>query len=239
MTNEASQKRSRGAHQEAKPQVTPPNQTDQRLAAILERLSPLYAHRGTALHFATPLQLLVAAILSAQCTDERVNMVTPQLFARYPDARALAEANRGELEAIIRPTGFYRNKAKHIQEACRVLIEEFNGEVPQTMAELLRLPGVSRKTANVVLSHAFGKAEGIVVDTHVFRVARRLGLSNAKTPEGVERDLMAMASPERWIEIGDTFIWHGRYICQARAPRCTECVVCDLCPTGTAILASK
>lgn len=203
-----------------------------RAGATLNRLSPDYAHLGTALRFSTPLELLVATILSAQCTDERVNMVTPQLFARYSDAQALAHADRAELEKIIYSTGFFRNKAKHIQESCRVILDEHNGAVPQSMEELLGLPGVSRKTANVVLAHGFGRCEGIAVDTHVFRVARRLGLSSAKTPEGVEQDLMAALPQERWTEAGDTLIWHGRHMCHARSPRCEVCSVRLLCPTG-------
>ncbi|HZT96886.1 MAG TPA: endonuclease III [Chloroflexota bacterium] len=203
-----------------------------RLNAILDELRPLYAGLGTALNFDTPLQLLVATILSAQCTDDRVNMVTPELFRQYPDAAALAEADPSEIERLIYTTGFFRNKTRHIQAASRVLVERFQERVPETMAELIQLPGVDRKTANVVLSHAFGKAEGIAVDTHVFRLSRRLDLSRAANPAGVEQDLMAISDPSRWTEIADSFIWHGRRICQARKPMCLDCVVLELCPAG-------
>jgi endonuclease-3 len=206
------------------------------MTAILDLLEPDYAGMGTALKFEGTFQLLVATILSAQCTDDRVNMVTPALFARFPDPEAFLGAPPEEIEAMIYTTGFFRNKTRNIQGASRVLLAEFAGQVPATMAELLRLPGVSRKTANVVLSHGFARAEGIAVDTHVFRVSRRLGLSRAPTPERVEQDLLRIAPQERWIEVGDTFIWHGRKICSARAPRCTECTVLHLCPTGQKLL---
>ena len=202
------------------------------LKTILDRIGPDYSDFGTALHFQSPIQLLVATILSAQCTDERVNMVAPVLFGTYPDAMALASADPGDIERIIYATGFFRNKTKHIQAASSMIIDEFNGRVPQTMAELVRLPGVSRKTANVVLSHAFGRAEGIAVDTHVYRVARRLGLSVSLSPEGVERDLMALSDPSDWTRIADTFIWHGRLVCRARQPLCIDCKVLYLCPYG-------
>ncbi len=203
-----------------------------RLEEILDRLQPDYAGLGTALVFDGSLQLLVATILSAQCTDERVNMVTPQLFGAYPDAASLAVANPEDIEKIIYPTGFFRNKTKHIQAASQMLLDQFGGVVPGTLKELVQLPGVNRKTANVVLSHAFNRAEGIAVDTHVFRVSRRLELSRSPDPQGVERDLMDIADQKRWIEIADSFIWHGRRVCQARKPRCIDCRVLDLCPTG-------
>jgi endonuclease-3 len=159
-------------------------------------------------------------------------MVTPALFARYPDAESLADADPAEIEEIIYTTGFFRNKTKHIQAASRLVFDDFAGEVPHTMAELIRLPGVSRKTANVVLSHAFGVTEGIAVDTHVFRVARRLGLSSAPTPEGVEGDLMRLSDQRHWTAVADTFIWHGRMICRSRQPQCIDCKVLYLCPYG-------
>jgi endonuclease III len=205
-----------------------------RLKAILTRLAPDYSHLGTALRFDSPIQLLVATILSAQTTDDRVNIVTPVLFERYPDASSLADADPAEIERIIYTTGFFRNKTKHILAASRMIVDDFAGEVPRTMAELIRLPGVSRKTANVVLSHAFGLAEGIAVDTHVFRVARRLGLSEAPSPEGVERDLMRLADQRDWIRVADTFIWHGRMVCRSRQPLCIDCKVLYLCPYGLA-----
>jgi endonuclease-3 len=203
-----------------------------RLAQILDRLHDDYAGMGTALNFNGSFQLLVATILSAQCTDQRVNMVTPALFARFPDPLAFVDADPLEIEKLIYTTGFFRNKTKNIQGASNVLLRDFDGVVPGTMAELLTLPGVSRKTANVVLSHGFARAEGIAVDTHVFRVSRRLDLSRAPIPEGVEADLMKLAPQSRWTEIADTFIWHGRQVCQARSPRCIGCKVLDLCPTG-------
>lgn len=202
------------------------------MVEILDRLHDDYAGMGTALHFKNTFELLVATILSAQCTDERVNAVTPELFPRFPDPQSFAEGDPEEIEKLIYPTGFFRNKTKNIRGASRTLLAEFRGQVPGTMAELIRLPGVSRKTANVVLSHGFGRAEGIAVDTHVFRVGRRLDLSRAANPEGVEIDLMKVTPPERWTEVADTFIWHGRRICQSRRPRCLECKVLALCPTG-------
>lgn len=203
-----------------------------RINLILDRLHDDYAGLGTALNFDGSFQLLVATILSAQCTDQRVNMVTPALFRRFPDPSSFADADPLEVEKLIYTTGFFRNKTKNIQGASIVLLRNFSGVVPDTMAELLTLPGVSRKTANVVLSHGFARAEGIAVDTHVFRVSRRLDLSRAPTPEGVEADLMELAPQSRWTEIADSFIWHGRRVCQARSPRCLECKVLDLCPTG-------
>lgn len=203
-----------------------------RLVGILDRLHDDYTGLGTALCFHGPFELLVATILSAQCTDDRVNLVTPSLFARFPDAASFANGRSEDIERLIYTTGFFRNKTKNIQGAARMLLEEFAGRVPDTMAELIRLPGVSRKTANVVLSHGFGKAEGVAVDTHVFRVSKRLDLSRAPDPEGIEMDLLRLAPRERWSEIADTFIWHGRRVCRARSPRCLDCTVLDLCPFG-------
>lgn len=203
-----------------------------RAGEILDRLGPLYGHLTTGLTFETPLQLLVATILSAQCTDERVNMVTPVLFARYRDAADFASADPEELESLIHSCGFYRNKARNIKAAAAALIDRFGGEVPRTMEDLITLPGVARKTANVVLSHAFGINQGIAVDTHVGRLAGRLGLSAEKDPVKIEADLMRLTPPERWGDVSDTLIWHGRKICAARAPRCGECPLLDLCPSG-------
>ena len=206
---------------------------------LIERLKEAYPEARCALDHQDPFQLLVATILSAQCTDARVNMVTPGLFARYPDARAMAGVDPEELEGIIRSTGFYRNKAKAIRGASQRLVEAFGGAVPRSMDELLTLPGVARKTANVVLGTGYGIAEGIVVDTHVERLSRRLGLSKGKNPEEVERDLMRIVPREEWILLSHLLIFHGRRICDARKPKCAECPVADLCPSAAYFLAGK
>jgi endonuclease-3 len=203
-----------------------------RVAAILERLQRAYPDAACSLNFATPLQLLVATILAAQCTDERVNAVTPALFARYGTAAAFAEAPIEELEQAVRSTGFYRNKARNIQAACRVIVTEFGGEVPRTMEELLRLPGVARKTANVVLGNAFGIVEGVVVDTHAGRISRRLGLTAQQDPVRVEQDLMAALPREHWLDFTHRVILLGRAICKAPRARCGECILTDLCPSA-------
>ncbi|NOZ28983.1 MAG: endonuclease III [Chloroflexi bacterium] len=204
----------------------------ERVAEILRRLEEAYPTAQCALHHTNPLELLVATILSAQCTDERVNQVTQELFRKYPTVEDYAFANPEELEQDIRPTGFYRNKARHIQNAARMILERFGGRVPDTMEELLQLPGVARKTANVVLGVAFHKAEGIVVDTHVKRVSRRLGLTREQDPKKIEQDLMRIIPRERWIDFGHQMIWHGRQICQARKPDCPNCPLNDLCPSA-------
>lgn len=204
----------------------------ERIAEILKRLRQAYPDAQCALRHSSPLELLVATILSAQCTDERVNQVTPNLFRKYRSAEDYAMANPAELEQDIRPTGFYRNKARHIQGAARMILERFGGEVPRTMDELLQLPGVARKTANVVLGVAFGRAEGIVVDTHVRRLANRLGLTREQDPDKIERDLMAIIPREDWIAFGHQLIWHGRQICHARRPDCPNCPLNDLCPSA-------
>jgi endonuclease-3 len=178
-----------------------------------------------------PFELLVATILSAQCTDARVNMVTPDLFAAYPDALAMASADPADLERLIRTTGFYRAKTRSILGASRALIERHGGEVPRTMEELVRLPGVGRKTANVILGEAFGQAAGIVVDTHMARVSRRLKLTRAADPVRIERDLMKLIPREEWIFFSTAMILHGRYVCVARRPRCGECVLSSDCPS--------
>lgn len=202
----------------------------------VERLKPilasLYPDLAISLDWDGPLQLLVATILSAQCTDERVNRVTPALFDRYPDAHAFASADRGLLEELIRSTGFYRNKAKNIQGMARRLVERHGGRVPDSMEDLVELPGVARKTANVVLSNAFERDEGIVVDTHVKRVAGRLGLTGQTDPVRVERDLMELLEPEDWHSFPWRLILHGRNRCQARKPDCAGCEVRDLCPAA-------
>ena len=203
---------------------------EQRVARILEILSQQYGGAECALHYSNPFQLLIATILSAQCTDVRVNMVTPHLFAIYPSPRSLAEADPREVEEIIRSTGFFRNKTKSLIGAARGIVESFDGEVPSTMKELLTLPGVARKTANVVLGTAFGIAAGVVVDTHVSRISGRLGLTRAETPVAIEKDLMDTIEERDWINFSHRVIHHGRQVCQARKPRCDRCVLVDLCP---------
>jgi endonuclease III len=208
----------------------------ERLPEIVRLLRALHPDATCALDFENPLQLLVATILSAQCTDERVNKVTPVLFARYPTARALAEADREELEQIVHSTGFYRNKAKNIQEACRRIVTEYGGEVPSNMADLLSLAGVARKTANVVLGNCYGIADGIVVDTHVKRLSERLGLTTQTDPEKIERDLMVMSPQSDWIDLSHLLIFHGRRVCDARKPRCVDCPISYLCPSAVLLL---
>jgi endonuclease-3 len=200
-----------------------------RVTAILDALQQAYPNAVCALHHKSAWQLLVATILSAQCTDVRVNLVTPALFRAFPTPKAMAAASLPELEELIRTTGFFRNKAKSIQGAGRVITEEFGGKVPQTMPELLRIPGVARKTANVVLGSWFKIADGIVVDTHVLRIARRLGLTKQTTPEKVERDLMRIVPQSKWIDFSHQLIDHGRAICIARKPRCADCPLEPLC----------
>ncbi|MCB8917597.1 MAG: endonuclease III [Ardenticatenaceae bacterium] len=214
------------------PPVTAP--AGERLPFILQRLRQAHPDAHCALNYDNPLQLLVATILSAQCTDERVNQVTPVLFARYPDASALAAANRAALEEVVRSTGFYRQKARYIQETAHLLVTQHGEQVPDEMAALLMLPGVARKTANVVLGEIYGKAEGVVVDTHVKRLSQRLGLTTATTPEKIEQDLMALLPRSAWIEISHLLIFHGRRICAARRPDCAHCPLLALCPAGAA-----
>ncbi len=208
-----------------------PTAAQERLLEIIRRLRAEHPDAACALNHESPFQLLIATILSAQCTDERVNQVTPALFARYPTPQAFAEADRAELEEMVRSTGFFRNKAKSIQEASRRLVAEYGGELPQTMDELLTLAGVARKTANVVLGVSYGIADGVVVDTHVRRLAERLGLSAAGAPEKIEQDLMALAPQTEWIDLSHLLIFHGRRVCAARKPNCPACVLRDLCPS--------
>ena len=209
----------------------------QRALEILIRLKRLYPEATCTLNYETPVQLLVATILSAQCTDERVNLVTPALFLRFPDAAALADANLADLESLVRSTGFYRNKAKNIQAACRLLVEKYGGQVPKRMELLLELPGVARKTANVVLGHAYGINMGVTVDTHVKRLSYRLGLTEQTDPIRVERDLMPLLPQEDWENWSIRLIYHGRAICKARKPECDRCVLADLCPSAYIIPA--
>ena len=201
----------------------------ERVAAILDGLEKAYPKAVCALNHRNAWELVVATILSAQCTDVRVNLVTPTLFAAFPTPKAMAAASLPELEEIIRSTGFFRNKAKSIKGAGRVVEEEFGGKVPQTMDELLRIPGVARKTANVVLGSWFGIAVGVVVDTHVLRISRRLELTKETAPEKVEQDLMRVLPQSKWIEFSHQVIFHGRQICNARKPRCADCTLERLC----------
>ncbi|MFB6275871.1 MAG: endonuclease III [Halothece sp.] len=202
----------------------------QRALTLLARLKELYPDATCTLYYKTPVQLLVATMLSAQCTDERVNQVTPTLFARFPDARALAQAPREEIETLIRSTGFYRNKAKNIQGACEMIVSEFGGKVPDTMKQLLKLPGVARKTANVVLAHAYGVNAGVTVDTHVKRISNRLGFTENSDPKRIEKDLMALLPQAEWENWSIRLIYHGREVCKARQPLCDSCTLADLCP---------
>ena len=199
---------------------------------IYSRLEATYPDAKCALNFANPLQLLIATILSAQSTDKTVNSVTPALFKRYKSSKDFAKAKTPELETLVHSTGFFRNKTKSVQGACRVLVEKYHGEVPQTMEELLELPGVARKTANVVLGVAFGKAEGVVVDTHVQRLSRRLDFTKEERPEKIEADLMRLFPRDRWIHLAHLLIHHGRAVCDARKPKCARCPVEDLCNSG-------
>ena len=204
----------------------------QKALKILTILKELYPDATCSLTYDSPVQLLVATILSAQCTDERVNKVTPELFARFPDAIALANADRETLETLIRSTGFYRNKAKNIQGACQKIVKDFNGKEPQTMEELLLLSGVARKTANVVLAHAFGINAGVTVDTHVKRLSQRLGLTKATDPVKIEKDLMPLLPQKDWENFSIRIIYHGRQICKARKPNCQDCQLAFLCPSS-------
>ena len=194
---------------------------------ILEGLEILYPDAGCALNHLSALQLLIAVILSAQCTDVRVNIVTKDLFKKYRSAADYANAPQEELEADIHSTGFYHNKAKNIRECCRILVEKYGGEVPDSMDELVQLPGVGRKTANCVLGTFWGIADGVVVDTHVLRLAQRMGLSEETSPEKVEQDLMRIVPQEKWVKISHQLILHGRNVCMARNPQCEKCLFND------------
>ena len=204
----------------------------EQVIAIIAELRRLYPAATCSLDFTTPLELLVATQLSAQCTDERVNKVTPLLFQKYPSVEAYASASQEELELDIRSTGFYRNKAKNIRAATQRIVLEYEGEVPRTMSDLLSLAGVARKTANVVLGYAFGITEGIVVDTHVGRRSRRLGWTTSEDPVKVELDLMRIIPQPDWLDISHLLIFHGRAICNARKPLCEQCTLAPLCPSA-------
>ena len=201
-------------------------------AQVFRILKKTYPQAHCELVHASPLELLVATILSAQCTDKRVNLVTPALFKRYRSARDYADAKPEELEALIRSTGFYKNKARHIMGACRVIAEQHGGNVPSTMEALAVLPGIGRKTANVILDTAFGKNEGVVVDTHVLRVSKRLGLSQASNPVRMERELMTLFPKKNWGTISHLIVWHGRRRCYARRPDCPHCELNKICPSA-------
>lgn len=209
-----------------------PEKKRRRAALVLKRLRKDYANPKTELRHENPFQLLVATILSAQCTDERVNKVTPVLFSKYPTPAAFAASGQPEMEKEIRSTGFYRMKAKSVIACSKALVERHDGVVPAAMDALVQLPGVGRKTANVVLGQAFGISSGIVVDTHVHRVSQRLGLTRQDSPEKVEEDLMALFPRKKWIDIGSILILHGRRVCHARKPDCPRCSVNDICPSA-------
>jgi endonuclease-3 len=210
-----------------------------RIGPAIRLLRKHYPRARTALEFSNPLEILVATILAAQCTDERVNTITPGLFRKYPSAAAFAAADRTELEQQIRSAGFFRNKAKSIIGAARRIVEAYGGVVPDSMDELITLPGVARKTANIVLSAGYGKAEGIAVDTHAGRLSRRLGLSRHEDPVKVERDLMALVPRSAWLDLNSLLVEHGRALCQARKPKCQECFLRRLCPSAEALMPGK
>lgn len=197
---------------------------------LLSRLHSKYPNAKYELNWETPEELLVATILAAQCTDERVNRVTATLFKKYSSPKDFADADLTELEEDVRPTGYYRQKAKSVKNACKVLVEQFGGKVPRTMSDMLRIPAVARKTANVVLNTAFNEPSGIIVDTHVSRVSPRLGLTNRTKPEDIEQDLMHLIPQEEWTFLGPAMVLHGRYTCTARSPKCEQCIFNDLCP---------
>lgn len=204
----------------------------ERAARVYDHLAEEYPGAKCALDYRSPFELAVATILSAQCTDVRVNMVTPALFRRYPDARALAGAKQEELEELIRSTGFFRNKARSLVRMATAVEEDHGGELPRTMRELAALPGVGRKTANVILGNAFGIDEGVVVDTHVKRLSGRLGFTSETNPDKIERDLTALFPQNQWTMLAHLLIYHGRKVCPARRPRCNECAISHACPSS-------
>ncbi|HEY7350930.1 MAG TPA: endonuclease III [Ktedonobacterales bacterium] len=205
----------------------------ERASELIARLHQAYPDAKCSLDFTTPLELLIATILSAQCTDERVNMVTKTLFKKYRTAQDYAAAPLAQLEQDLKQVNFYRNKAKNIQATAAILVQRYDGQVPHTMQELIALPGVARKTANVVLSNALGQVEGIIVDTHVRRLSQRLGLTSSEDPLKIEQELMKKLPRQDWLAITHLLIYHGRAVCQARKPLCQQCVLIDLCPTGS------
>ena len=203
-----------------------------RVLKIIELLEKEHPDAKIALKYTKPLELLVATILSAQCTDERVNMVTKMLFRKYRKAEDYAKADLKELEQDIKSTGFYRNKARNIKKCCQILVEKYNSQVPKTMEEMLELPGVARKTANIVLANAYGVVEGIAVDTHVRRLAKRLRLTDNEDPNKIEDDLMKIVPRDKWMRFTDLLIFHGRRVCAAKKPKCKICVLNKLCPSA-------
>jgi endonuclease-3 len=203
-----------------------------RALKVIELLEREHSDAKIALHYNNPLELLVATILSAQCTDERINMVTKALFKKYTKAEDYANADLKELEQDIKSTGFYRNKAKNLKKCCQLLVEKYNSQVPKTMEELIELSGVARKTANIVLTNAFGVVEGVAVDTHVRRLAQRLGLSGNDDPDKIEKDLMRIIPKDKWMRITDLLIFHGRRVCTAKRPNCAACVLNKFCPSA-------
>ena len=230
-TKQVAAKQTKAVSKTAK-KAKPSNGNDlapERIAEILRRLEAAYPNAECALHHRNAWELLVATILSAQCTDARVNMVTPELFRKFPNPQAMAEASLPVIEEEIRSTGFYHNKAKSISGAAQKIVSEFGGKVPKTMAELLTVPGAARKTANVVLGVAYKVAEGVVVDTHVLRLSNRLGLTQNTDPKKVEQDLMRIIPRDHWIQFSHELIHHGRQICIARKPRCVDCTLETLC----------
>ncbi|MEN9870147.1 MAG: hypothetical protein RLZZ171_1135 [Cyanobacteriota bacterium] len=228
MPNSASKKSIKKTTEKRK--RSPSKVLKQRSLDIFTLLTELYPDATCSLNYETPVQLLVATILSAQCTDERVNKVTPALFAELPDALTIAGCDRERLETLIRSTGFYRNKAKNIQGACQMIMGDFGGAVPSEMEQLLKLPGVARKTANVVSAHAFGNIQGVTVDTHVKRLTNRWKLTKSDNPIQIERDLMALLPQSEWENYSIRTIYHGRAVCKARKPQCDVCQLTHLCP---------
>jgi len=206
----------------------------QRDAKIIELLEKQYPNAKTALNYSNPIEILVATMLSAQTTDERVNIVTQKLFKKYRAPEDYANTDIKELEADIYSTGFYHNKARNLQKCCQLLVEKYHSQVPKTMEELLELPGVARKTANIVLYNAYGKIEGIAVDTHVHRLSQRLGLTENEDATKIEQDLMEITPKEKWMKLTDVLIFHGRQVCFARKPNCSECVLNKICPCAFA-----
>jgi endonuclease-3 len=204
----------------------------ERIQKIIELLEQQYPKAKTALTYTTPLEMLIATMLSAQTTDVRVNLVTQSLFKKYHTAQDYANADLKELEADIHSTGFYHNKAKNLKASCQILVKKFGGQVPKTMAELQELPGVARKTANVVLYNSYGITAGIAVDTHVMRLSKRLGLTEQKDQDKIEKDLMALTPKEKWMKLTDLLIFHGRQVCMAKSPRCDICVLNKICPSA-------
>ena len=213
-------------------QIEITNDVKKRALKTIRLLEKEHSDAEIALTFKNPLELLISTVLSAQCTDKRVNIVTKTLFKKYETLEDYAEADIKELELDIRSTGFYHNKARHIKKCCQMLIEKFGSQVPRTMEELLELPGVARKTANIVLSNVFGIVEGIAVDTHVRRLSERLGLTQNKNQDKIEQDLMKIVPKEMWMRFSDLLVFHGRRICMAKKPKCGECVLNKICPSA-------